>query len=90
MPQLSVKVIHRAFALRRFVSANGMGTMKKYLLLHYHEAPAADTSIASGLLGIEKERTRIVPHISLKAGEAITCIPLSPGGFCLSYVAFES
>ena len=27
---------------------------KNHLLLHYHEAPAADTSIASGLLGIER------------------------------------
>jgi len=64
--------------------------MKNHLLLHYHEAPAADISIASGLLGIEKERTCIVPRISLKAGKAITRIPLLLGGFFLSYVALES
>ena len=65
--------------------------MKNHLLLLYHEAPAADTSIASGLLGIEKESMCIVSHISLKAGEAITCIPLLLGGFFpVSYVAFES
>ena len=64
--------------------------MKNYLLLHYHEAPAADTSIASGLPGIEKERTCIVPHKSLRAGKATTRIPLLPGGYFLSYVAFES
>ena len=76
--------------IKAFCISQRVDMMKNHLLLHYHEAPAANTSIASGLLGIVKERTSIVPHISLKAGEAITRIPLSPGGFFLSNTAFES
>ena len=67
-----------------------VGYDKNNILLHYHESPAADTSIALGLLGIKKERTCIISHISLKAGEATTRIPLSLGGYYLSYAAFES
>ena len=73
-----------------FCISQRVGFNKNHLWLHYHEAPAADTSIASGFLGIEKERTCIVPHISVKAWKATTCIPLLPGGYFLSYVAFES
>ena len=73
-----------------FRTSRRVGYNKNHLLLHYHEAPAAGTLIVSGLLGIEKERTCIVPHTSLKAVEAITHIPLSTGGFFLSYAALES
>ena len=67
-----------------------VGYNENHLLLRYHEAPAADNLIALGLLGIEKERLCIFPHKFLKAGEATTCIPILPGGYFLSYVAFES
>ena len=67
-----------------------VGYDKNNLQLHYHEVPAANTSIALRLLSIEKERLSIVPHKSTKAGEATTCIPLSQEGHFLSYVAFES
>ena len=73
-----------------FCISQRVGYNETHLLLHYHEAPAADTLIALGLLGIEKERSRNVPHTSLKAGEATAHIPLLQGGFFLSYVAFES
>ena len=78
------------FCMMEFCISQRVGYDKNYLRLHYHEALASDTLIASGLLGIEKERTSIVLHKSLKAGEATTCIPLLPGGYFLSYVAFES
>jgi len=67
-----------------------VGYDKKHLWLHYHGAPAANTLIVLGLLGIEKERMNIVPHKSLKAVEATTCIPLLLRGYFLPYVAFES
>ena len=78
------------FCMMAFRISQRVGHDKNHLLLHYHKAPAANTLIASGLLGIEKERSCIVPHKSLKAGEATTRIPFSPGGYFLSYVAFES
>ena len=63
---------------------------KNHLRLHYHEVPAADTLIASGLLSIKRTgRSSFLVRFS-KAGKAITCIPLSLRGFFLYYAAFES
>ena len=67
-----------------------VGFDKNHLLLCYHDAPAADTLIASGFLGIEKEKMSVIHHASWKAGEAITCIPFLLRGFFLSYAVFES
>ncbi len=60
--------------IRAFWISRRVGIDKNHLLFCYHKAPAADTSIASGLLGIER-RGRPLFLIILKGSQGHNSYP---------------
>ena len=76
-------VQRHAHAWWRFVSADRLDTINPPMRLHYHEAPAADTSIATGCWAKKRggRTLRAKSHSSLKAVEATTRLPLPRGYF---------
>ncbi len=75
--------------IRAFQISRRVGFDKTHLRLRYHKAPAADTSIASGLLGM-KRRGRALFLIILKGSRGHNSYPSLAERFFISYAVFES
>ena len=76
--------------IRAFRISQRVGFDKTRLWLRYHESPAANTLIVSGLLGIER-RGRPSFLIILKGSQGHNLYPsLAERFFFISYAAFET
>ncbi len=75
--------------IRAFRISRRVGFDKIYLRLCYHKAPAADTLIASGLLGIERRGSPLF-LIILKGSQGHNLYPSLAERFFRSYAEFES